>query len=297
MEPIMALYEGPTYINKKNLSAEYIESLESTFHGQQRDRYLLGKWSAYEGLVYPDYSDDIHMISKEQADDYLEKLISKHVVVQAIEGYDFGLVSPSCYLLGFIDDRGRVILIDGFYRPNFNVFNQPDLIKEIRANYFGRLEFDEAIYADPACFRKQVISGYKSTGDTIANIFRDADIRMRPSSNDINAGIAKVSAYLNGTRATPSPFHDNLPQGPMLFATTQLDFWHNEMTNYFWKRNPQNAFIDEPLDRDDHAMDATKYLIAKLPDPSDIIVPTKDKTPAWMFWHEMGDREGEEIEH
>jgi hypothetical protein len=69
------------------------------------------------------------------------------------------------------------------------------------------------------------------------------------------------------------------------------------MTNYFWKRNPQNAFIDEPLDRDDHAMDATKYLIAKLPDPSDIIVPTKDKTPAWMFWHEMGDREGEEIEH
>jgi len=286
-EPIMSLYEGPTYINARNLTPEYIESLEATYHGQQKERYILGRWAAFEGLVYPDYSDDLHLITYEQAMDYLDTLCRKHVDVKAIEGYDFGLVSPSCYLLGFRDDLGRVILIDGYYRPGFNVFEQPDLIKSLREPYLGKIDFDDPINADPACFKRQVISGYKSTGETIANIFRDADIRMRPASNDITAGIAKVSAYFNGSRATPSPFHDNYAKGPMLFVAQNLDFWHNEVSNYFWKRNPQNMYVDEPLDRDDHAMDATKYLIARLPDPAEIHIPKAQSLPAWHYWHEV----------
>lgn len=110
---------------------------------------------------------------------------------------------------------------------------------------------------------------------------------MRPASNDITAGIAKVSAYLNGSWATPSPYHDNLLPGPLVYVTANLDFFHNEISNYFWKRNPQGEWIDEPIDRNDHAMDTIKYGLAKLPDPSEIVIPKSVIAPEWMFWHEM----------
>jgi hypothetical protein len=72
----------------------------------------------------------------------------------------------------------------------------------------------------------------------------------------------------------------------MLFATDTLDFFHNEVSNYFWKRNPQGQYVDEPHGKDDHAMDTTKYMLARLPNPSEIVVPRSVVTPSWMFWHE-----------
>lgn len=287
LTPIMSLYEGSTYTNAKNLSEDYIMSLEASYRGQHRSRYLMGEWAAFEGLVYPDYSDTKHMPTYDEAIGYLNDCIRRHVAVEAIEGYDFGLVSPSCYLLGYKDELGRVVVIDGFYRSNFNVFSQPDAIKEIRSKYYGQLEFRSAIYSDPACFRRQVVAGYQATGTTIAQIFRDADIDLRPAANDKTAGIAKVSAYFNGSYGIPSPFDAAVVPGPLLFVSANVDYFHNEISNYFWKRNPQNQYIDEPMDKDDHAMDTIKYMISKLPDPSEIHLPHSVKEPKWMFWHEV----------
>jgi hypothetical protein len=288
LEPIISLHEGSTYTNKRNLSEDYIFSMEAAYKGQMRERYLLGKWAAFEGLVYPDYESDKHLVKYDDAMEYLEELNRKHVYVEAIEGYDFGLVAPSCYILGFKDNFGRIVLIDGYYKASFNVFDQPDAIKEIRSKYAGRLHFAERVNADPSIFRKQVVAGYKSTGTTIAKIFQDHGVHMRPSSNDISAGVAKVSAYFAGVDSLMSPFDatSEASGSPMLFATDTLDFFHNEVSNYFWKRNPQGQYVDEPHGKDDHAMDTTKYMLARLPNPSEIVVPRSVVTPSWMFWHE-----------
>ena len=40
----------------------------------------------------------------------------KEDALGVVEGYDYGQVSPSCYLLAFFDDIGNVYIADGFHR-------------------------------------------------------------------------------------------------------------------------------------------------------------------------------------
>jgi hypothetical protein len=41
-EPWIEVFEGSTYENKLNLDSDYIQGLEATYKGQQRERYLMG---------------------------------------------------------------------------------------------------------------------------------------------------------------------------------------------------------------------------------------------------------------
>lgn len=303
-EPIIEVFEGSTYTNKANLPDDFIKGLESSYKGQMRKRFLMGKWAAYEGLVYPSFNDSRHVINRQDMLTYMRDLIrgkrtnKRFVDLTMIEMYDFGISSPSCYLLGFIDQHGSVHILDGFYRPDMNIAKQAEAIKDIRNRYASEgLEPTEDINADPDIFRRKVLKGGE-TPTTIADIFSDHGISMRPCANDIQAGIAKVSMYLNGNGAFTNPYRDFNPAvdideetgeelaAPMLYIALECDFIANEFNNYFWKRNPLGEFIDEPLDRNDHALDAIKYGLSTLPDPSEFITPVNALPPGWMYWHE-----------
>jgi len=286
-EPVIELFEGTTYENSANLPSDFIEGLESTFTGQMRDRFLLGKWAAYEGLVYPNFKEELHMLPKPTILQHLDDLIVvRRIRIKAIEGYDFGISSPSCYLLGFIDDVGRVIIVDGFYEKEMNLEDQATRIKLIRAKWSDRgIVIDAPICADPSLFRKKTMPGYKILGTTIAQKFdNELGIRMKPADNSIASGITKVGSYLNQYAHLPpiSPPE----RSTLLYFSDQLDFIREEFGNYFWKRNPLGEFEDEPIDRNNHALDAIKYLLSFRPKPGEIVIPKGEIVPAYMFWHE-----------
>jgi len=283
--PIMELWESDTYANKPNLSDDYIATLETTYKGQMRDRYLLGKWVAFEGLVHPDYDPSVHTITREEAESHLATCLLSHVQIQTIECYDFGITSPSCYLVMFVDDRGRVIVLDGYYKSNFSYDEQPQAIRDIRAKYAGLLSFTGRIKADPAVFRKSVIAGQKQTGSTIAKLFEEHFIYMKPATNDIIAGVTKINAYLAGKKGI-SHLVTSDETGPLLYFVDDLDFIGDEMASYYWKQNTLGQRIDEPMDGNDHAMNTLKYGLSELPDASKVIVPENALPPKWMFWHE-----------
>src|SRR5258706_254911 len=81
-EPIIELFESDTYANKHNLKGNYIKRIEATYKGQMRERYLLGKWAAFEGLVHPDFDMQRHVVTRDQARDYLAKCRRKHVQIR-----------------------------------------------------------------------------------------------------------------------------------------------------------------------------------------------------------------------
>ena len=293
--PLIELFEGSTYTNAANLTRDYMATLESLYRGQQKERYLEGKYVAYEGLVYSEYSRERNVLTREQFLHHLTECLKRHVRIKIVEAYDFGLTSPSCYGLSMVDDWGRVILFDGFYRRNFHYTEQPDAIAEIREKYTHYdLDFSRAIEADPAIFKPVVIAGLKDTGATIAKIYRDEyHLHMRPANNDIVQGLAKVSGYLNGRFDIPHPITGEL-KSSLLYVVDDLedDFFESEITNYYWKRNPAGQAIDEPADhQNDHAMDMTKYLLSHLPKASDIEVPSSALPPEWMFWREVDETE------
>lgn len=296
LNPIIELYESDTYANRKNLSEDYIRNLEATYKGQMRERYLLGKWAAFEGLVYPHFDMHKHLITREQAMLYLQSCIDRHVCLRPLEGYDFGQVSPSCYLLGFIDDWGRVIIVDGYHKPEFGYDQQPAAIKEIRAKYFAFASsygVNNPIHADPSIFRRQVVAKQEA-GTTVARLMSDFNLHLRPAQNDIIPGIAKVNGYLSDRPDTPHIVTGEI-SSPMIYFVDDLNFVAEEFGSYYWKRNPQGVHIDEPVDHNDHAMDAVKYMLSRLPEPSKIEIPSKKLPPQWAFWHEMDQSEFDRV--
>lgn len=285
-EPIAELFESSVYENADNLPADYIKLNESLYKGQMRDRYLLGKWAAFEGLVYDTFDREMNVLTYDQMLGHMNACLKDHVRLKAVEAYDFGLVSPSCYLVGFVDHYGRVFIIDGYYEPNFDYTRQPDAIREIRSKYDGLLDFRDPIHADPAIFRKQMIAGMKNTGTALATLYHnDFKLYMRPASNDVTSGIAKVASYINGTLKTPGIRNEG--PGPLLYISEDLDFVFDEIESYFWKKNPQGDKIDEPIDRNDHALDTIKYMLSKLPEASKIVIPREMRKPTYMRWGEM----------
>lgn len=285
-EPIAELYESSVYENKHNLPADYIKLNESLYKGQMRARYLMGEWAAFEGLVYETFDRRLNIITRERMMEHLNVCLKLHVDVRAIEGYDFGLVSPSCYLLGFVDHYGRVFILDGYYRAGFDYTEQPATIREIRAKYDRQLKYKNDIYADPAIFRRQVITGRKDGGTSLATVFkREYDLHMIPGTSDFTTGIAKVASYLNGTERTPAL--DREGSGPLLYFCEDLDFIPDEMETYFWKKNTHGQRIDEPQDGHDHSLDNLKYMLSKLPEASKIVLPMEECAKPWMRWGEM----------
>lgn len=294
-QPILELYEGDIYSNAQNLEEDFIRTQEAAYKGQMRERYLLGKWAAFEGLVHPSYERGRHLMSRVDMLEHLQDCVDRHVEVKVVEGYDFGIAAASCYMFGFVDDCGRIFVLDGFHQKEFDLYDQPDRIKEIRADYLHVLRVTDKVNADPAIFRRIPVAGIKNTGHTIAKVFSDCGVSMRPASNDILPGIAKVNAYLNGHPKIPHPVTGETP-GPLLFVNDELSWFDDEITSYYWKKNLQGNSIDEPIDGADDGMNTTKYLVAFRPLPAEIVIPQDALPPGWAFWHEATDEEEQDME-
>lgn len=283
-EPIIELFEAPTYANQKNLPPAFLKKLEATYKGQMRDRFLLGKWASYEGLVYPDFEREIHMIPQAIMMNILVDRWRERNKYTAVEGFDYGSVSPSCYLLGFTDALGRLFIVDGFYEPGLTTKQVYNRISDIRMRYDGYLRFSEPMWADPAIFKKTQVIGETIT--TIAKQLQDFGLYIKPGQNAIASGIAKVSGYL--ALQDNNGLLDPTIAAPNIYFSDMLEFIPDEFLAYFWKKNAMGDRIDEPVDRNDHAMDALKYLVSRLPDPADLIyAPPQSNQPRYLQgWHE-----------
>jgi hypothetical protein len=285
-EPMIEIIEGATYENAHNLDADFITGLEAAYTGQMRDRFLMGEWAAYEGLVYPAFSSVTHMIKRMEMVKILEEARDHKRKLNGVQALDLGMVSPSCYLLGFTDHHGRVFIIDGFYEPTPNISRLGELIVNLQYKYLDWIDFDMPISADPAIFKRTVTDGTGKSATTVAKLLKqDWELNIVPAQNDITSGIMKVSEYL--TMKPGLHYLDNQPAGPAIYFNEELDFIENEMTGYFWQSDGDGNRIDVPRDKNDHAMDAVKYLLSKLPEASKLLYKVVKPEPEWMQWQEV----------
>lgn len=262
---LMSLVEGSTYTNKHNLGADFISTLESAYQGQSRDRFLYGEWAAYEGLVHPDFDELLHCIPRQHMLDHLWELRSQGVIPQFIEGYDFGITEPCCYLIAYTDRYKNVFVFDGFYKPEekFSIQEQQTRIQEIRMEVDCE---DEQIRADPAIFRRTIVQK-NTSAKTIAKLFSEGDngVKMRQADNEVLRGITKVNMYLAPAGSHRHPINGGY-DAPHIFFASELEFVQDEFGSYYWKADTSGKRIDEPIDKKDHAMNTIKYMLSKQPD-------------------------------
>jgi phage terminase large subunit len=279
---IVDLFEGSTYENKDNLEADFIKTLEASYKGQMRQRFLMGEWASYEGLVYPVFNEAMHVMSHHAVHNYYKQLQMKTRGVTIIEGYDYGLAVPFCYLLGFCDDHGNIFLMDGAYAPELPLGEQIDAIKNLRNEY--EVPASEMILSDPDIFRRKTV-GKKLVGKSIADMFLEDGIMCIRGNNDIANGIVKVSSYLIPLRNHQNPITGEYNM-PYMYISDKLDWWINEITDYYWQKNPTGEQIDKPMDKNDHAMDTTKYMLSHRPTVSKLVIAQSPKEVGWRQWGE-----------
>jgi hypothetical protein len=286
-EPIIELFEGSTYTNAENLPEDFIATLESSYTGQMRSRFLEGKWGAFEGLVYPQYDPMVHQLTTAEIMMYFDQLMSRGMVPKFIEAYDHGIASPACYGLGFVDHAGRVFEFDGFYEKERTVSELAELIHNCRskvANMVGG-DFEFApVLADPQIFRRST-GNSKSVGITVSGLFAEEGIKMMRANNDIVSGIAKVQSYLTIDMHMRHPLSDTLGS-PRLFFSNELTWNDQEIVDYYWKKDSRGEYEDLPMDRNDHAMDKTKYLLTHRPRIAHFIDRKPKPVPGIMRWRE-----------
>jgi len=289
--PIIEIFEGSTYENQDNLEPDFIKTLESSYKGQMRSRFLLGEWASYEGLVYPAFNESTHIMSHHSMHNYYKQLQIKTNGLTQIEGYDYGLAVPFCYIMGFCDDKGNVFLLDGAYEKELPLEDHLNMIKEIREQY--QVDPSNMILSDPDIFRRKSV-GKKLVGKSIADMFLEEGIMCIRGNNDIANGIVKVNQYLVPQRNHQNPV-TGLWEAPYLYVSDKLEWWISEISDYYWQKNPTGEQIDKPIDKDDHAMDTTKYMLSNRPNVSKLIVAKNPKEVGWRQWGERDIQEERRI--
>jgi hypothetical protein len=261
---LVDVFSASTYDNKDNLPRDFIKTMESAYKGQFKKRFVDGEWGALEGLVYPSFNAEKHMVTHGSIMKYLMKCLQSGVKIQGLEGFDFGLAAPSCYLIGFLTPEGIPVIVDGYYRPSNDPIDDGMEISRLRQKYYPYIDLSSPILADPAIFKRTIFKRSGKGATTIAKILSvDFDLSVKRAQNDIINGIAKVSSYLNATEI-PNPITGNNSDVAILFSS-HLHFIADEFGGYFWKMGHQNERIDEPIDTNDHAMDTLKYMLSYLP--------------------------------
>lgn len=287
---LIDLVEGSTYELRHIHEADggdFIQTLESAYTGQQRDRFLLGKWASYEGLVYPQFDNTIHGLHEEDIVNVLEEYRANGYEPTWIEGYDYGQAQPSCYVLAFVTPSMQVIVVDGFYKKEYAIEEQAYAIKAIREKWAGYHSKFESTHGDPSIFGRKTV-GARTVGKSIDAMFRDLGVSMRRGNNDIANGIAKVQQYLTMNKRVVHPVTRTTP-AVRFYYNMALTWLSDEFTGYFWKTNTSGERVDVPNDKNDHAMDAVKYMLSKMPEIGKFFIPDRDKQPSWMNWQQMPD--------
>lgn len=275
-EPMIEVFEASTYENAHNLPDDFIKGMEATYSGQFRDRYIGGEWGAFEGLIYPMFDPAIHMVPRYEILQYLYSLSHRQMQPRMVAAFDYGIASPSCFILGFADHRGRVFGLDGFYKKEMTLDEIGSKMSLLIGQYSPLFENTSSILADPSIYKRNPTAGMGKGTDTIKDyLSQNYHLSFMPAHNDMINGIAKVATYLS-IKDFPDFRHEfdrgfTEHKGGIIHFASEMAFIPNEASMYFWQMDTAGERIDVPIDRNDHAMDTIKYLLSYLPPANELL--------------------------
>ena len=156
-----------------SLSQAVIDRYSRLYSGAFYERFVLGKWTAVQGLVYPMFSAEKHIFRENPR-------CEKYVV-----SCDYGTVNPSSFgLWGKCDDKWY--RLDEYYYDSAKEGRRRTDEEHYRGlkNLIGKRKV-EAVVVDP------------SAASFIECIERHGEFPVKSAKNDVVWGIRKVSDYIN----------------------------------------------------------------------------------------------------
>ena len=213
-----------TLDDNPSLSEKKKEQYRRDFTGVFYDRYVLGLWVAAEGLVYPMFSEERHVL-KEPVETEGDYYVSS----------DYGIQNPNVWLLWRKEKKKKrwICLKEDYYsgRDERHQLTDGELVDRLD-EMLGGIKVERVII-DPSA--ASMISQLRRRG-----------YNTRKADNTVSLGVPDVGTILQ---------EGNIAFMPCCKNTIK------EFGAYFWDENAANRGEDAPLKENDHAMDAVRYFV------------------------------------
>lgn len=232
----------------------YISKLDA-LTGVRRDRLFLGKWVAAEGQVYEAFNPNLHVIDG-WSDNHPPQSWDRYWTV------DFGFTNPFVLQCWAQDPDGRLYLYRELYRSQTLVEDHAkEILSIVRRSDGGWLEpKPRAVICDHDAEDRATLERYLGLGTvaatkTVSDGIQAVQERLRPQGD----GKPRLLLCRNATVA----------KDPMLVDQAKPTSTLEEIPGYVWdvatSANASNKNAREnPLKKDDHGMDAMRYVVAYL---------------------------------
>lgn len=215
-----------TYLHKTFISDMCVGKTEKWIR-----KYIYCYLEVKEGAVYPDFSSCL-IDPFEIPDDWLR-----------IFGFDKGWSDETCLCCGALDTKkGICYIYDEYYESQKPITYHA---RRIREKVLG-VKMYKPIIADPSVRNRNDRDGV-SYRDYFYNV---SGLWLEEGNNTIFDGIERV--------------RDFMYMGKIKFFTSCVNLKH-EAQNYVWKTEKDGTSKDEPVDKENHLMDALRYLVMALP--------------------------------
>lgn len=260
-----------TYIWKSTqnpyLPKDFVDNISKGKPDWWKKRYIDGSFDQVEGAVYPRASEAI--VKAHHISDKWERAVS----------LDHGLRNPTACLIAAIDEqKGEVHIFKEYYKPNTLV---PEHAKNIK-----RILEEEKVTAGNTRFMVIDPSAKNTTdpinGKSVQALYQEYGLYFQPANNSIEAGILKVNSYIERGKLK---IHDTCPN----LIREILSYQYPDV-----EENPTNGNLKEkPIKANDHAADALRYLLMRLPDDPNNLKNSSHKPPERYIIEEDEDNMGQ----
>ena len=229
-------YEFIDWSDNPYLDAEEVQMLEGCLDEKALQSRKYGKFGASDGLVYPEFDENVHVIPPFDLPKEWQDTIS----------IDPGLNNPLSAHWYAVDFDDNVYVVYEHYEAGRDIDYHAEKIREIcdRLNWKRDGQGRICALIDSAS-KQRTLSGVKS----VAELFYERGILVNPNvEKDLFSGIAQVKSYLNVKNGLPNIYIFN--------NCTKLI---SELKGYYWGSG------DAPKKVNDHSLDEMRYYLMSRP--------------------------------
>lgn len=217
-----------TLDDNPSLDKTYVENLKKEYTGSWYQRLILGEWAMAQGAIFPEFDSD-NLFDKDcQQPNYW------------VGGLDYGTTNPTACHLGAITPRvwPQIRIEDEYYYDSEKAGRSKtdaELADDIKA--FISWRPIRALYVDPAAA-------------SIKLELRARGLPVVDANNDVLFGIKMMSKFIANKNLVIRKSCKNLIE---------------QIQGYAWDPKAAERGEDKPIKKQDHAVDACRYLLSAFP--------------------------------
>ena len=198
--------------------------------------------------------------------------------IELLLSLDFGQRNPTAALVGIWNENEELYIVDEYYKPALPSVSSKEMFKKFDyllgdKDFLHKTIDDKRDIAnerfqlkiiDPSTLHKNrtAMKQGEEIPYSVQEDFYDNGWDFEPASNNVDAGITRVREYMRVNPITGKP--------RLMFFRGKLPRLEQELKNYRYKtltelQSKTRDDPEEPIKKDDHLMDALRYMIMTRP--------------------------------